>query len=188
VKNANEHDLLLFTGVEKMLRLACYLCTTDLKIKFENRLSKLSWLANAGARSKRDVVRGHIGAPSYAPYPRRVRTPRCRNVQRSLRCTGVLLCMTSTAARMVPSGEATLAGAPPVARHWPLGQPHVVEHCHPHRACSGHWGDLTSLKPTSHDYINKSPTAPRARTPPSAIGAASVSSLLRAFTTPSGCV
>jgi hypothetical protein len=82
-----------------------------------------------------------------------------------LRCAGVLMCMTSRAAGMVPSGEATLAGAPPTARHWLPGQPHVVEPCRPHRACSGHQGDITSSQPTFRDYINTSPTTPRARTP-----------------------
>jgi hypothetical protein len=83
-----------------------------------------------------------------------------------LRCADVLLCMTSTAAGMVPSGKATLTCAPPTARHWPPGQPHVAEPCRPRRACSGHWGDITSSQPTFRDYINTSPTAPRARTPP----------------------
>jgi hypothetical protein len=66
----------------------------------------------------------------------------------------------------VPSGEATLAGAPPAARHWPSGQPHIAEQCRPHRVCTGHRGDITNSQPTSHDYINKSPFVPRARTPP----------------------
>jgi hypothetical protein len=118
--------------------------------------------AHAPARRRaRDV-----GAPPYAPYPCRARTPRHRRVQRSLRCAGVLLYMTSTAAGMVPSGEATLAGAPPTARHWPPGQPHAVEPCRPRRACSGHRGDITGSQPTFRGYINTSPTTPRARTPP----------------------
>jgi hypothetical protein len=66
----------------------------------------------------------------------------------------------------VPSGEATLAGAPPAARHWPPGQPHVAEQCHLHRACTGHRGDITNSQPTSRDYLNKSPFVPRARTLP----------------------
>jgi hypothetical protein len=141
-------------------------------------------LTNAGAHSKRDVVRSHVRAPPYVSYPRRALTPRCRNVQRSMHCAGGLLCMTSMAAGMVPSGEAALAGAPPAARHCPPGQPHVAEHCRPHRACTDHRGDPTSSQPTSHDYIDKSPTAPRARptaarASPPAIGTPLVSSLLR---------
>jgi hypothetical protein len=120
----------------------------------------------------------------YAPYPHRARMPRSQSVQRSMRCAGELLCMTSMADGMVPSGEATLADATPAARHWPPGQPHVAEHCCPHRACSDHRSGPTSSQPTSHDYIDKSPTAPRARptaarAPPPAIGIPSVSSLLR---------
>jgi hypothetical protein len=160
------------------------------KINFENRLSKLFLLANVGAHPKRDIVHGHVGAPPYAPYPRWARTPRCRNVQRSMRLVGGLLCMTSMAAGMVPSGKAALTGAPPSARHWPPGQPHVTEHCRPHRACTDHRGDPTSSQLTSHDYIDKSPTAPRARpttarAPPPAIGTPSVSSLLHPLPWPS---
>jgi hypothetical protein len=33
-------------------------------------------------------VRGHVGHPPYAPYPRRARTSRRRSDHRSLRCTG----------------------------------------------------------------------------------------------------
>jgi hypothetical protein len=102
-------------------------------------------------------------APPYTPYPRRARTPRGRNVQRSLRCAGVLLCMTFTAVWGVPSGEATLAGVPTASRHWPPGQPHVAAHCRPHRVCTGHRGDITNSQPTFRDYINKSPFVPCAR-------------------------
>jgi hypothetical protein len=136
------------------------------KIDFENRLSEPFLHANARARSSATSRARHVGAPPYTPYPRRARTPRHRSVQRSLRCADVLLCMTSTAAGMVPSGEATLTGAPPTARHWPPGQPHVAEPCRPRRACSGHRGDITTSQPTFRGYINTSPTAPRARTPP----------------------
>jgi hypothetical protein len=104
--------------------------------------------------------------PLYASYPRRARTLRRRSVQWSLRCASVLLCMTSTAAGMVPSGEATLVGTPPTARHWPPGQPQVAEPCRPRRTCSGHRGDITSSQLTFRGYINTSPTAPHARTPP----------------------
>jgi hypothetical protein len=95
-------------------------------------------------------------APPYALYPRRAHTPRGRNVQRSPRCAGVLLCVTFTAVWGVPSGEATLVGALTAACHWPPGQPHVAEHCRPHRVCTGHRADITNSQPTFRDYINKS--------------------------------
>jgi hypothetical protein len=41
-------------------------------------ISELLLLANARARSRRDIVRGHIRAPPYASYLRRARTPRRR--------------------------------------------------------------------------------------------------------------
>jgi hypothetical protein len=106
-----------------------------------------------------------------------------------LHCAGVFQCMMSMAAGRVPSGEATLAGAPPATRHWPPGQPHVAEHCRPHRTCSDRRGDPTSSQPTSNDYIDKSPTAPRARTtatraPAAATEQPSPSSPIRRFSKP----
>jgi hypothetical protein len=153
----------------------------------ENSMEKgVNQTDHANRAPAHDVAPGHdtSAASPYAPYPRRARTPRCRSVQRSMHCAGGLLCKTSMAAGMVPSGEATLADAPPAARQWPPGQPHVAEHYRPHRACSDHRGGPTSSQPTSHDYIDKSPTAPRARptaarAPPPAIGIPSVSLLLR---------
>jgi hypothetical protein len=131
-------------------------------------------------------VQTRAAAHDVAP---RVRTPRCRSVQRSFLCAGVLLCMTSMATGRVPSREATLAGAPPAARHWPLGQPHVAKHCRPHRACSDRRGDPTTLQLTSHDYIDKSPTAPlahtiAARAPAATTGQSSPSSPIRRFSKP----
>jgi hypothetical protein len=131
----------------------------------------------------RDVVRGHICTPPYAPYPHRARMQRGQNAHGSLRCVGVLPCVTSTAAggRQVarPHSRRTARRAPLAAE-----RSHITGHCRPHRACSDRRDDPTSSQPTSREYINQSSTAPRARptaarAPPFAIGVASVSPFLR---------
>jgi hypothetical protein len=54
-----------------------------------------------------------------------------------MRRDGVLLCMTSVSAWMVPSGCFPLAGVPTAARHWAAAPPHVAAPCCPRRACTG---------------------------------------------------
>jgi hypothetical protein len=93
------------------------------KINFENRLSKLFFLVNAGAHSKRDVMRGHVGAPPYVSYPRRARTPRRRSDQRLLRCVGVNSPVTFVASGPCQVAPIHRTGAPLAA-----GAMHVAGH------------------------------------------------------------
>jgi hypothetical protein len=90
VKMANQGAGLLFIGAEILANLACCSCSIPW-IKPLPIYSKVEDQRIANARERRDapcrdVVRGHVGKPPYAPYPRRARTPRHRSDHRSLRC------------------------------------------------------------------------------------------------------
>jgi hypothetical protein len=110
----------------------------------------------------RDVARGHVGTPPYAPYPRRARMPRGRNAHWSLRCTGVLLCVTSTTAggRQVARPHSPAHRTPCAIGRRAIARRRALP---PIPACSDRRDDPTSSQPTSREYINQSSNAPRAR-------------------------
>jgi hypothetical protein len=91
------------------------------------------------------------------------RTRRRWRTHRSMRRTGVLLCVTSVSAWTVPSGYFPLAGVPTAARHWAAAPPHVAAHCCPQRACTGDVVDpKTPNRPPAS--INNRPRPVLART------------------------
>jgi hypothetical protein len=114
--------------------------------------AKLFLLANAGAHSKRDVVRNHVGALPYVPYPRQARMPRRRSDHRLLRYVGM-----NSPVMFVASGPCQVApihqtGAPPAACHWLLGRRTSPAMPWPFHACLCHRRDLTHSQPTFPDY------------------------------------
>jgi hypothetical protein len=109
-------------------------------------------LASAGAHSKRDVVRGHVGASSYMPYPHRAHTPRCRSDHRSLRCVGVNSPVTFVASGPCQVAPIHRTGAPPAVRHWPPERRTSPAMPWPFHACLCHRRGLTHSQPTFPDY------------------------------------
>jgi hypothetical protein len=155
---------------------------------FEICISELKFARERRSALCRDVERGHVGKPPYAPYPRRARTPRRRSDHRSLRCDGGSLPVTAVASgprQVAPIHRPALL----VARHWPPERRTSPAMSCPLYACVCHRRDPTSPQPTSRAYLSLSSAlplahAPRHRAPPSAIDAALVSSSPRPFPWP----
>jgi hypothetical protein len=110
----------------------------------------------------RDVVRGHVGHPPYAPYPHRARTPRRRSDRRSMRSASGDSPMSSVA-----SGPRQVA-----LIHRPAHRPWRAIGCRsgtrrrpcprPLHACKWHRRDPTYPQPTFRALISQPPVAPRA--------------------------
>jgi hypothetical protein len=124
----------------------------------------------------RDVVRGHVSHPPYAPYPLRACKPRRRCDRWSLRSAGEHALEPSVASGWArwrgSAGRRTVRGAPLAA-----GAAHVAGHAPgPHTCASG--TSVTPPTPTDLPRAYKrAPAIPRAHapppeSPPSAIGAA----------------